>query len=174
MKGPETHEDGQLNYHYNRKEREVSAARNLGKPQKSGILKGNRSLLVLLLDVVLILIIMAVFRFVIPLFAGQTALGGYSLSLSGFIYDDQIYGTLKVHKKAGDQTGPADINIVEIVFKTADSEDGLLVSDLLPVDSEKDRFIREVLPNKGQATRLTAEVSIDGMKKILHTDLKAE
>jgi hypothetical protein len=174
MKAPESHEDGQLNYHYDRYEREGSAARNLGKPRKSGILKGNRSLLVLLLDVILILVILAVFRFVIPLFAGQTALGGYSISLKGFIYDNQIYATLKIHKKIGEESRTPDTNIVEVTFKTADGENELQVSDLLPLHSEQDRFIREVLPYKGQATRLSVKVSIDEKTKTLHTDLKIE
>ena len=84
--------DPRLSYHYSREERlEQRDAPDLSRREASGVFRGNRSLIVLLVDILLISLLFLVYRFVLYSPPHQGKLEGYTMAL------DALYAVSYTH-----------------------------------------------------------------------------
>lgn len=158
-----------LHFHYDREDRlSREGAPDLGK-RRGGILKGNRSLTILLLDILLLLLIAFV---VIGLFQRSSYKGkleGYALTLSALAYQDAAYITLTLEGLKAEAEAPR----VFVKFYLAGSDEELFVSDVLPVKEGEKIVLKGSLPLYGDEEEILAEVKIGDKSKILEKSLSA-
>ena len=158
-----------LYFHYNREDRlSREGAPDLAK-RKSGIFKGNRSLTILLLDILLLLLIAFV---VIGLFQRSSYKGkleGYALTLSALAYQDAAYVTLTLESLKTAAASPR----VFVKFYLSGSDEELLVSDVLPVKEGKKRVLKASLPLYGDEEEVLAEVEIGDKSIVLKKSISA-
>lgn len=158
-----------LYFHYNREDRlSREGATDLAK-RKGGILRGNRSLTILLLDILLLLLIAFV---VIGLFQRSSHKGkleGYALTLSALAYQDAAYVTLTLESLKAAAEPPR----VFVKFYLSGSDEELFVSDVLPVKEGGEIVLKGSLPLFGDEEEILAEVKIGDKSTVLKKSLSA-
>ncbi len=159
-------EDGaeEFRFHYRREERLARHHRDLGTGRPGGILRGNRSLLILLLDLLLVLTLYFGATFFLFPDRDRAELDGWSLQLSGNRVGRDVAGVLLIRR-----TGPFDPeqdSRLQIEFRAGDASES--VREILPERGEL--TVRITLRGAGEnADRVEAEVTIGGRK----ADLRA-
>jgi hypothetical protein len=160
--------DAELYYHYNREERLARRPDHYEAP-KGGIFKRNRSLAIILLDVMVILLIFLIFRtFVFGGGADAPELQGYRLDMRLLETSQGVLAlvTIRAPEEVEETSG-----IVEVSFSPGDGAPADAgsseVGDLLPEPGEV-RRISELFP--AGTTQVDAVVSIDDKR----LDLEAE
>jgi hypothetical protein len=160
---------GEFDYHYNREERlSMSNAPDLSRRSKRGFLKGNRALIILLIDILLICLLFVAFRYFIykPPNVGQ--LTGYALSLRGMSLGDRVVVSLRVERRNAE----APLGRVYAVFRIEDAE--LRLSRMLPADRGEVVELTGTLFVAGRDRKLTAEVQIGQERRSLSRKLQDE
>ena len=150
-------EGGGYAYHYDRDKRlGLPNAPDLSTRGRRGIFKGNRSLVILLIDVVVICLLALFYRFFLYTPPYQTVLSGYTVTLRGFAYRDGIVGNLQVEKT--DEDAPQGRVYVRFLAGAAD----LRLSASLPDNHDTSvELTRTLFPEDGPE-ELHAEVDIAG------------
>jgi hypothetical protein len=155
--------DPNYNYHFSRDEYEKS--RHLKHLDfKGGPFKQNRSLLITLLDIsVIVLIIMVVLPFIrksneVP------DLNGYKLQLTHYRTEEEIFLNLLITNKTKEEVDGAALTDIE--FSLENSDNTIYINDLLPLPGESLTY-RISMKDDGSETA-TAKVSIDGESTILN------
>jgi len=158
-----------LHFHYNREDRlSMDGAPDLSK-RKGGFLKGNRSLTILLLDILLLALIAFV---VIGLFQRSSHKGkleGYSLTLSALAYQDAAYVTLTLESLKAAAAPPR----VFVKFYLSGSDEELFVSDVLPFKEDEKIVLKGSLPLYGDEEEVLAEAKIGDKSIILKKSISA-
>mgnify|MGYP006272957165 CR=1 FL=1 len=97
----ESDADRELRFHYNREEREGARFRPL--PDHSGrtVFRGNRSLMILFIDVVVVLLLGGIYFFFLRGDPSVTTLQGYEFSLSARSFEDETLLSLTVLNQEG-------------------------------------------------------------------------
>ncbi len=159
-------------FHYNREERlSMPGAPKLDYGSK-GILKNNRSLLILFLDLVIILILIYVFFRFFYETSYTASIGNYQLSLKGFLYEGKAYAALYVRMGKGKADGREGEGNIEVKFYLKGREgEGNIVSGQLPVTRDDEIIIRRSFPYTGRETILYASVRIGKERKVLYRKL---
>lgn len=84
-------------FHYNREER--LAARHTAPPEHpSGLFRRNRSLLIILLDIVVIIIMFILFTFIFNPGRSWARVGDYRADLTTFVFDGEVYVSVEVSR----------------------------------------------------------------------------
>lgn len=125
--------DSDYNYYFNRDEYEKSRYKE--PPSfKGGPFRQNKTLLITLLDIsVIVLIIMVVLPFVRKSYEVPD-LNGYKLKLTDYHTEDKIFLNLLITNKS---KGEADGAILaDIEFSLENSDKSLYINDLLPLPGE--------------------------------------
>lgn len=158
-----------LHFHYNREDRlSREGAPDLSK-RKGGILKGNRSLTILLLDILLLVLIAFV---VIGLFQRSSYKGkldGYALTLGALAYQDAAYVTLTLESLKAAVAPPRAF----VKFYLSGSDEVLFVSEVLPFKEGEKIVLKGSLPLYGNEEEILAEVKIGDKSKILNKSISA-
>jgi hypothetical protein len=128
--------DGGAYYHYNREER--LALRPDRRETSGGILKGNRSLTIILLDVLIVAIIFLIFRFVVFNRESPPAIMGYTVTVDLLETSGGVLGLVTV--EAGDDPDPSSgIFTVRMTPTGAGDDSPVEVKDLLPEPQQRRR-----------------------------------
>ena len=144
-------------FHYNRDERlSMINAPKLNVKSK-GLLRGNRSLLILLLDVLLICIIVVAINLVDFGSSEKKQVSGYSFLLRGFPYKDVVLVTLAV-KKVSENTDLIE-DLVSVKFFLEEEDSVTYNSVSIPQNLEEEVMIRDSLMVTGERKNLKAEIS---------------
>ena len=92
----------QYEYHYSREERLGMAPKEVQDPswRRTGILRGNKPLKIMLIDLLVIVIGFTLVTQILPLIRRDRTLAGYRLTLSAFAYDADLLITLRAERPA--------------------------------------------------------------------------
>ena len=155
--------DPGYNYHFNREEYEKS--RHSEHPDfKGGPFKQNKTLLITLLDIaVIVLIIMVVLPFVRKSYEVPD-LNGYKLKLTHYRTEEEVFLNLLITNKTKDEAEVATLTDIE--FSMENSDNTIYLNDLLPLPGESLTY-RISFKDDGSETA-TAKVSIKGDSIILN------
>ena len=162
-------------FHYSREERlSMPGAPKLDYVKK-GILRNNRALLILFLDLVIILILIYVFFRFFYETSYTASVGNYQLSLKGFLYEGKAYAALYVKmgrgKKAKSEREESTGNFVVKFYLKGREGKAVTVSGRLPVTTGDEIIVRQSLPFSGRETILYASVKIGAERKVLYRKL---
>lgn len=115
------------NFHYDRAER-LAGKGGEKPPEPKGLFRRNRSLAIILLDLIIILIIFLLFQFIFTPGRSWARVGDYRVELSAFRFESEIYATVEISRvRTGDEQVAGSDSLVVIRF--AGRED---VLDILP------------------------------------------
>ncbi|RKX77343.1 MAG: hypothetical protein DRP87_09445 [Spirochaetes bacterium] len=177
MEREESRGDDIIRFHYNREERmkRLSSEIKYGT-RKGGILKGNRSLIILLLDVLLIIIIYVIINF----FTGAErtpVVDGYSFSFRGFLFEEEANLSLKITRVEDFESTEnelTDDNLVEVVFSAEGKNIEQRIVELLPERKGETRIVRGKLNIQTSDILIYADISFNNRNLRLSTTIKPE
>ncbi|NBC29893.1 MAG: hypothetical protein GVY29_07865 [Spirochaetes bacterium] len=155
-------------YHYDRDER-LALRPDRHEPSR-GILKGNRSLTIILLDVLIVAIIFLIFRFAV--FNGESppAIMGYTVAVDLLETSGGVLGLVTL--EAGGEPKPSSgIFTVRMTPSGSEGASSLEVKDLLP-DPQQRRRVSELFPDG--TTGMDVVVQIDEETLELRAELDNE
>lgn len=138
-RGAETSGRGDLGFHYDRDER--LGDRGERKSEQGGIFRRNRSLAITLLDVLLVLIIFALYMVFFRPGASDAlvSVDGYTVDGSAFVFETDVYVTVTVELEDGEGVRDGDDTLLRLEFP-----DGTTATDVLPSDPEFPTTVRHV------------------------------
>jgi hypothetical protein len=147
-------------FHYDRDERLRQRGRQEQSP-KGGLFRRNRSLTILLLDIVLILVLYLVLQFfVFGVQERHTALG-CRFVLRAVAFEDDVLVTLRITRRE-EQAEAAESPVARAVFRLDGSDTRGEDADLLPSEVDEPRYLRARLPRREDAGSVTASVEVGG------------
>ncbi len=160
-------------FHYSREERLRMGGHDPEETRSSSIW-GNRTLLIIFLDVILILIIFGVANVVLPLFSGRTTIDGNLFRIRGVQVEETILATLVVVRESADPPQGPGIFTVRFGLEGADGKLHSLsdrISDSAPVAPEERRVVRheihpETLPSEDDEVRTVVAVISYGQEEV--------
>ena len=127
MAKEEVRDGKSYNFHYDRVERLAGKASEMPADAK-GLFRRNRSLAIILLDVVIIVIMFLLFQFIFNPGRSWKRVGDYRVELTAFWFEAEVYATVDILRvREGDQPPAGAESLVIIRF--AGRED---VLDVLP------------------------------------------
>lgn len=172
----ETRYPGELAFHYNREERLQSLSpevmSRLEGRKSTGLFKKNRTLMIILLDV---LVIIFLYFLLMPFLnkRAQTAeLAGYEMKLRAFLYENTTFVSLRITNPGTEAEEEGEM--VSVRFYLEDAETDVEVIDILPAEGEEERILRTQLEGGKKKKRVYAEVRIRGETETLRTDIIPE
>lgn len=174
--GSEDYRDtNRFDYHYDREERlskipEELRGKIVGKPSK-GFFRGNRTMSVILLDLVIIAVVWFVF---LPLIrtGASGKVEGYAFSLHSFSYGGNGLISLTVAKEA--QKADLPTRSYTAVFSLSSSEKTIEMQGSLPLELHGTTTLRTSLPLPGKTTAVLCTVIVNGKKLNLKARLQQE
>ncbi|MCF6334484.1 MAG: hypothetical protein L3J12_01920 [Spirochaetales bacterium] len=158
--------ESDYNYHFNREEYEHS---RFTEPNsyKDGPFKRNRTLLITLLDIsVIVLILIVVLPFVRKSYEVPD-LEGYKLKLSHYSSGDQVFLNLSVTNKSKGDSDGADL--VDLEFSLEQGEETASLNELLPLPGETLTYRTKFSYDSSESALV--KVTIKGISTILRIKL---
>ena len=158
-------------FHYDRRERLSMPSAPRPDAKLKGIFKGNRSLLIILLDVIIILILMFIFLHFLNKPSYKKTEQGYQFELEAFPYADNILVSLYVKKmrKAGENLG----KFMKVEFYTSSfPKSREVINRTFPTDTEEEYILRVKLKWSGRDETVNAAVNIGNKVIILKKSIK--
>ncbi len=153
-------------YHFNKEEYENSRFTE-PKSYKGGAFKRNRTLLITLLDIAVIVLILLV---VIPLVRKSYEipnLEGYSLHLTQYESNNSIFLNLSiVNKSKGESSGAG---LADIEFYLENSSESIFINDLLPLPGKALTYRASFIDDGSKIA--SSKVTIHGKTSILNIKL---
>jgi hypothetical protein len=162
-------DDQQYERHYSREERLAMPGAPSPRQRPKGFLRGNRGLVILLIDVAIIAIMAIIYRQFLfsPAYEGE--LSGYRFTLRGFALQSRVVAELLIEPIGGGgraETASPQADRVYAVFRAGDGE-MRLAADLT---GEAATLEGAVLGSEG-AEELVAEVSVGQTSLVLRRRL---
>lgn len=173
----ETRYPGELYFHYNREDRlksvrpEITSRLEGCKPKK-GLFRKNRTLMIILLDVLVIILLYFILMPFLNKRAQTAELAGYEMKLRAFLYEDTTFVSLGITHTGAE--GNADGELAHVRFYLEEGENGVEVIDILPEGLEEERILRTQLEGGKKKKRVYAEVRIRGETETLRTEIIPE
>jgi hypothetical protein len=154
VKQEETRVPGGAGFHYSREER--LAGTNLGKREEpKGLFRRNRSLAIILLDVLLILLIYVLFQFVFTPGRSRARVGDYDLTLSAFRFESEIYASVEIVRARSNEPVPqGEASLVQVTFGPDE-----VVLDALPLVPDEPITVSAVL----DAAESDGDIAVDAL-----------
>ncbi|MFP4364793.1 MAG: hypothetical protein ACLFR1_13105 [Spirochaetia bacterium] len=150
----------QIQFHYNREERLSRAGGTLKEGlEKRGFFQKNRSMVILLADIGIIMLIYIIISILFPGWNSSSAFPGYQLRLNAFYYNNQTLIALSV---TADDEAPENPALVTVHFK--DEAGGFsteAIMDLMPQPGQT-RYFRVQTEEIGPDDRVVAHVESEG------------
>jgi len=159
----------EYNYHFDREEYEKS---RFSEPRKykGGPFRNNKTLLITLLDIaVIVLIIMVVLPFIRKSYEIQN-FNGYSLILTPYQSGTEIYLNLSIKNKAKGESNGA--NLTKIEFSLSNNSKSIYINDLLPLPGETLSYRAKFLEDDSDIG--SAKVTISNETKDLNVKLNKD
>lgn len=166
----ETRERGQYAFHYDREERLARKPRKA--PEPGGFLQRNRSLLIVLLDIVLVIAMFALYVLFFRTAPTSSEMDGFLVDGNAFVFDEEIYVTLSIARGRTMPLVPQDDMLVEVSFPG-----GTALVDALPVDPDHPATIRHIVRGEParrylDADEVTVEVTVRGRTRMFALPLR--
>ena len=136
MKQEETRGTGSPNFHYDRSDRLGAGEPESNAPES--FIKRNRSWLITLADIVLLLIMFVLYRVFLTPHPERVRADGVEFRLESFLFEDELYVTLEVERM------DRDTEIGDPVVRV-DFPDGSMVEDVIPEQVGQVHTIRQVV-----------------------------
>ncbi len=170
---PETYEPGDLNFHYNREERESMLSEDTKKIlQKSKLFTINRRNMIILADIAIIIVFVMIFVPIIMVGKSNAKIQGFRSNLRAYEYDGKVLTRVKI--EAGEDN-PQESRLVKVSFNAKGLEEPVEVIDLLPSEKDKPRVLRAEFQSEDiSGERIEAEVEIEDKKRKLSVKIKQE
>jgi hypothetical protein len=166
-------EDGQPSgYHYSRKQRLSLPTAPRVQDRGGGIFRKNRTLLIILLDLVIILVLGLFLMRYLYAQVHRADLEGYSVVLRGFYFGEVVFATMTITNKRGGSVTGQRIYARLSLDRAFEEEDTTFSSAILPDEGEEQIILRVTIPAPEGATVLYAEVEIGDTAKRLSTGLE--
>lgn len=151
------------------------------RPRGKGIFGGNRSLLIIFIDVIIILVIYAIFTFFLSGPTSSRTVEGYRFSLSANVVESTAVATLRISPPAGagsqSREGPPPESseqdpIVTVRFFPG-AVDGVEdpVKDVLPASGRSERVFQRTREVGEETEMLSVQVEALGRSFVLETSL---
>lgn len=166
--------EGSLSYHYDRGERESIRRRPIPDHRGSRPFKGNRSLIILTIDVLVVLILGGIYFTFLRGDPRAAELSGYQFSLRARQFDQGVLISLTVEAQTVSATpgepfqlrlldpDPASLATLMVEQELSSDAERLLagewVYDLLPEGEGEERSVRLFLPVRGGSEQWSVEV----------------
>ena len=167
----ETSEPEAIRYHYNREERTASLPEGLRDGRrKGGILRGNRSLLITLLDVFFLIMLVVVVSVITRVTGGRNVLPGYNVSANAFAFEDRVLVGVKV--KARENREEAEAVRIRIAYP--EGEGRIELNDFLPAKSGAEEIYRGSLTRDSGQTRVRIELFTEESTGSMSARIKEE
>jgi len=164
----ETSERGQYEFHYNREERLSMSPDLENAGQRKGWLRGNRSLIILFIDIFVIVILFTVIYPFITNNAGAVRMDGYSAALKAFRYDNTIFVSLKVVEV---QKEHAAVPGTAFRARFESGERFQLGEGFLP-SGDNETILRGTMPDYRGSSEVKATVEMRGEKREITVRIK--
>ena len=162
-------------YHYSRQDRLSMTTAPRFRERGGGIFRRNRTLLIILLDLVIILILgVFLVRFLYTQ-VNRANLEGYSVVLRGVKSQEVFVATLTITNTAAASTAEQSVFVRFSLVRDPDEEDSTYVSGSAPREREGERILRAVIPVSGSSASsevLYAEVRIGDSRRRLSAGLE--
>ena len=158
-----SHDSSGSGFHYSRDERLRMGGRELGEKTKTGGIFRNRTLLIILLDVIFIFIIFGAAYLLFPIFGSRTTIDGNLFRLRGVEIEEDILFTLMVERQTAEP--PEEESIFQVRF-SLESEGGRReevsgwISDVAPTAPDERRIVRFEAPAAEGTTWETAVATV--------------
>ena len=170
---PESYEPGDLNFHYNRDDREAMLSEETKKMlTKTKLFSMNRRNKIILADIGIILLFTMIF---VPIFMGgksNAKIDGFKSTLKAYEYDGSILVSLKVEAS---KDNLQEAGLVNAVFSVEGIENSIETIDLLPAEIDKPRILRaEFSSDNTEEDWALVDFEINGKKRSLSTKIKSE
>lgn len=149
-------------FHYSREDRLRMGGREPGEAKSGGLFR-NRTLLIILLDVILIFIIFGAANLLFPIFGSRTTIDGNLFRLRGVEVEARILFTLMVERQSSEP--PEEESIFQVRF-SLENEAGRSeavsdwLSDVAPGAPEERRVVRFEAPVEEDAAWETAVATV--------------
>lgn len=147
MPQEETRDKGKHHFHYSREER-LNADSAIGRDDREegsggkGLFRRNRSLAIILLDIVVIVIMFIIFQFVFTPGRSASRVSDYRVELDAFRFENEVYATVEITRiREREQVESGAESLVEI--RIGDSEE---ILDVLPLEVGAKTTATAVLP----------------------------
>jgi hypothetical protein len=182
----ESYSPGDVHFHYDREERYRYLSPEVAhRTKKRGLFKGNRGLIILLIDILLILLLYFILN---PLLQGRASSSdfmGYEVGLRAFFYGDEVFVSLRFladpspadsveGEPATDAEDLQEGPLVRVNFSLEDGDTRVEASDILPVRAGGERVIRARITPERHPESARAEVRIGDETLTLETDIRPE
>lgn len=160
MEGEEYRPKDEIIYHFNKDELYGDGRRRIENPKKSRPFRDNKTLLIILLDIGVIVLFALV---IVPLLRKPYSVGnfeGYSVSLASFVSKNKIFVSLEIEngkESSGDKDGG---EIGRVIYYTKEDYSSDPETIILPEPGKK-KVYDYSFDNKGQS-RVYARLSING------------
>lgn len=159
-------------YHYNRQERLSMPTAPRHPERRGGIFRRNRTLLIILVDLVIVLILgLFLMRFLYAQ-VSRADLEGYSVVLRGAYSQDVVIATLTVKNNHSESRREQRVNVRFSLVRNPGEEDSTYVSSLAPPGREEESILRATIATSRRSKVLYAEVRIGDSVKRLSTGLE--
>jgi len=144
---------GEYRFYSSREER--LAGREEPVRETGSVFRRNRSLLIILLDIVIVLLMFVLY---LLFFQPETGVqvGQYSIEGTGFFFDDELYLTVTIELDPDREAASGEASLVEAEFP-----DGVVLTDVLPSSSEFETVVRHVVPAEEAGTEAGDDVVVD-------------
>ena len=170
MKQEESRDPGELHYHYDRAVRRAGLPERLRQTRPKGFLRGNRSLVITLLDLSVLLILFVIVWFFVRSGGRGDALEGYELAARGVVFGDRVFASLSLEPQNEEVSG----GIVSAAFGFDAGAAEVTVTDVLPEPGEEARVLRTSIPLDPEAKQIVILVRIGEEIKEVTADLEPE
>ncbi len=150
------------NFHYDRAER-LGGTVSEKSTEAKGLFQRNRSLAIILLDVIIIVIMFLLFQFIFTPGRSWTRVGDYRAELTAFRFESEVYATVEILRvRAGDEQPAGSDSLVIIRF--AGRED---VLDVLPTAIDDRITVTTVLTADELSDDVPITVEVELLGEIL-------
>ncbi len=167
----ESREPGELRYHYNREERTAGLPDYLrNRSRKKGIFRGNRSLVITLIDVVFLVILFVVISVVTRLMGDNTVIPGYTVSASATVFGDRVLVSAKVTAREDSEQSKS----VRVRIGYTEGGYRIELDDFLPAAQGVEEIYRGSLIRDSSQKQVKIEFYTDDASGSMTARIKAE
>ncbi|NOY10094.1 MAG: hypothetical protein GXP33_14775 [Spirochaetes bacterium] len=158
-------------FHYNRDERlSMPTAPAEGKRSR-GIFKGNKTLIILFINVIVIFLVLFLFFRFINKPSYKNVKAGYRLELDAFPYADAILVSLYIKRVKENKTN-GKYRISALFYTSGEPEKKKIISEDAPAGKDREIILRTKLHWLARDDSVNAEVDIGGVMVVLKRSVK--
>lgn len=149
-------DDGELRFHYSRSDRLELGGSDREETRRGGVFRRNRSLTIVLIDIMIIIVIYVLFAFVFNAQPRNESYAGYDFSLRAVAFANEVLCTLTVSRN--DPTDEVVGRPAAVRFESGAAQETVL--DLLPSGNRRQRIFRARLPKEQSSGEVAVTVTI--------------